>query len=112
MAVETFNRVCTALSTASVTDVYQAPNTAATDRAVVLSCMISNKKAGAVSITLQITDSSNVGIGTWASSVSIPANSSLETVVNKLVLKQGEKLRGTAGEAGQLDVTVSALEIT
>ncbi len=109
---ETFNRVGTSLTTTSITDVYQAPNVASTNRAIVLSCMVANKKAAAVNITLQITDSTNVGISTWAYSVPVPSNSSLESVVNKLVLKNGEKIRATAGEANQLDITVSSLEIT
>lgn len=109
---EAFNRASASLSTASITDVYQAPNSASTNRALVLSCMVTNKKNAAVNITLQITDSSNVGISTWVSALAVPANSSLESVPNKMVLKNGEKIRATAGEANQLDVTVSSLEIT
>jgi hypothetical protein len=109
---ETFNRVGTSLTTTSITDVYQAPNNLATDRAVVVSCMVANKKVGIVSVTLSITDSSNVLSSIWASSVSIPSNASVEYIPNKLFLKRGEKIRATANEANQLEVTVSALEIT
>jgi hypothetical protein len=42
----------------------------------------------------------------------VPADSSIEFVANKLVLKQGEKLRATASAASGVDFTVSALEIT
>lgn len=112
---ETFNRASVALTTTSITDVYQAPDIAAADRAIVLSCMVANKKVGttgSVTVTLTITDSANAVLSTWASAVSIPGNASVEHIPNKLVLKRGEKLRATAGEANQLEVTVSSLEIT
>jgi hypothetical protein len=109
---ETFNRNSVSLTTTNATDVYQAPNVAASDRAIVLSCMVANKKAAAVTVLLTVTDSANASLSVFAPTVTIPANSGLECVVNKLILKQGEKLRATAGEASQLEVTVSALEIT
>ena len=111
---ETFNRASVALTTTSITDAYQAPNIAAGDRAIVLSCMVANKKVGttgSVTVTLTITDSANAVLSTWASAVPIPNSASLEAITNKLVLKRGEKIRATAGEASQLDVTISALEI-
>ena len=110
---ETFNRASVALSGTSITDVYQAPTTNAADRAVVLSCLVANVNGtNAADITITITDGSNSTIARLASTVSVPADSSLEIIANKLVLKQSEKLRATAGTGGSLEVTVSALEIT
>lgn len=110
---ETFNRASVALATTSITDVYQAPNTAASDRAIVLSCLVANVDGLAnTPVTIDITDSSNVAIAKIASTIIVPADASLEVISNKLVLKRGEKLRATAGTAGDLEVTVSALEIT
>lgn len=109
---EVFNRNSVSLTTTNVTDVYQAPNAANTDRAIVLSCMVANKKTGgAVNVTLNVTDSANTVLSAWCAAVPVPASASLEAVPNKLVLKRGEKLRAIAGEANQLEVTISALEI-
>lgn len=110
---ETFNRASVALSTSSITDVYQAPNVAAADRAIVLSCLVANVDGiNNAAVTIDITNSSNTAIAKIANTVTVPADASLEVIPNKLVLKQGEKLRATASAGGDLEVTVSALEIT
>lgn len=110
---ETFNRASVALSTTSITDVYQAPNVANTDRAVLLSCLVANVDGtNAADITLTITDSADTVIAKIANTIQVPADSTLEAIPNKLILKRGEKIRATASAANDLDVTVSALEIT
>lgn len=110
---EAFNRNSVALSTTSITDIYQAPNVAATDRAILMSCLAANVNGtAAVDLSIEIADSSNTRIARIASTVSVPADASLEVVANKLVLKRGEKLRATASSANYLEITVSALEIT
>ena len=110
---ETFNRASAALTTTSITDVYQAPNVANSDRAVVLSCLVANVDGtNAADITLTITDSTNAAIAKIANTIQVPADSTLEAIPNKLILKRGEKIRATASAASDLEVTVSALEIT
>lgn len=110
---ESFNRASVALSGTSITDVYQAPNAASTDRAIVMSCLVANVDGTAsCNITLDITNSSNTAIAKIASTIAVPPDASLEVIPNKLVLKQGEKIRATASAGGDLEVTVSVLEIT
>jgi hypothetical protein len=110
---ETFNRASVALTTTNITDVYQAPDIAASDRAIVLSCLVANVDGTVASdVTITITDSANAVISRLASTISVPPDASLEVIANKLVLKRGEKLRATASTASDLEVTVSALEIT
>ena len=110
---EIFNRASVALSTTSITDVYQAPTANAADRAIVMSCLVANVDGiSAASVTIDITDSSNVAIAKIANTVTVPADASVEFIPNKLVLKQGEKLRATASAGGDLEVTVSSLEVT
>jgi antitoxin component of RelBE/YafQ-DinJ toxin-antitoxin module len=110
---ETFNRASASLTATTITDVYQAPNVAATNRAVVLSCLVANVDGvNAADITLTITDSSNTVIARIANTIQVPADSTLEAIPNKLILKQGEKIRATASAANDLEVTISALEIT
>ncbi len=110
---ETFNRASAALTTTNITDVYQAPNVAATDRAIILSCLVANVDGvNAADITLTISDSADVAIAKIANTIQVPADSTLEAIPNKLILKRGEKIRATASAANDLEITVSVMEIT
>lgn len=110
---QTFNRASVALSTTSITDVYQAPDVAAADRAIVLSCLAANIEGiSPVDLTLTITNSADAAIARIASTISVPPDATLECIPNKLVLKRGEKIRATAANASRLEITVSALELT
>jgi len=110
---ESFNRSSISIVSVGLTDAYQAPDTAATDRSVIISILASNMKTtGSVGVSCTITDSSDTPIASIGSSLTIPANSSLEIIANRIVLKNGEKIRVSAAEASQIDVTVSALEVT
>lgn len=109
---ETFNRSSVKLNSTNATDAYQAPSGTAADRAIILSCMVANVDGtNNADITIAITDSSNVEIAKLAHAIQVPAKATLEIVANKVILKNGEKLRATASAANDLDVTVSALEI-
>lgn len=108
---ENFNRVGVKLTSTTATDVYQAPNNAATDRAVVLSLLIANVSGSTTNFTVALTNSANTVISTLAQNLDIPTKTSIEVIVNKQVLLAGEKLRVTAGAANALNVTASALEI-
>jgi len=110
---ETFNNASVKLTTTSATDIYQAPTGNAADRSIVLSCLVANVDgASPAEITLTVTDGSNAVLSTLASTIVVPADASLEVIANKLILKQSQKIRATAGTANDLEVTVSALEIT
>lgn len=108
----TFNNANVKLSSTSTTDLYQAPTTASSV-AIVLSVLVANVDGvNSADITLTKTDSSNTEQTKIAHTVPVPADSTLEAIPNKLVLKAGEKIRGTASAANDLDITVSVLEIT
>lgn len=109
---ETFNNATVKLSTISATDVYQAPTGNAADRAIVLTCLVANVGTLNTGITIAITDESNTVLSTQANAIVVPINSSLEIVTNKIILKQSQKIRATASSANNLEVTLSALEIT
>lgn len=110
---ETFNNASVKLTSTSATDIYQAPTANAADRAIVLSCLVANVDGtNAAAITLTVTDSANAVLSTLASTITVPADASLEVVTNKLILKQSQKIRATATAASDLEVTLSALEIT
>ena len=108
----TFNNAQASLTSTSVTDVYQAPS-ASGAVSIVLSIMVSNVDGvNAADISIIKTDSSNTEQSRLAHTIPVPADTSLEVVANKLVLKAGEKLRAQASAANDLVVTISALEIT
>jgi hypothetical protein len=110
---ETFNNASVKLTTTSATDIYQAPTANAGDRAIVLSCLVANVDGSAAAdITITVTDGSNAVLSTLASTITVPADASLEVIANKLILKQSQKIRATASAASDLEVTLSALEIT
>ena len=110
---EAFNNASVKLTTTSATDIYQAPTGNAADRAIVLSCLVANVDGStAANITITVTDGSNAVLSTLASTITVPADASLEVIANKLILKQSQKIRATASVASDLEVTLSALEIT
>ena len=110
---ETFARTSTALTTTGITTVYLAPSGNAADRTVVLACVAANiNGTDPVDVSLQVTTSGDTKLSSIAHTMTVPADSSLELVANKLILKQGEKLRAIASAASGIDFTVSALEIT
>ena len=78
-----------------------------------LSCLAANVDgASPVDLTLTITDGSDSAIAKIANTISVPPDSTLECIPNKLVLKNNEKIRATASVAGDLEITVSVLEMT
>ena len=110
---ETFNNASVKLTTTNATDLYPAPTGAATARSIVLSCLVANVDgSSAAEITIALTDGSDAVLSTLASTIAVPADASIEIIPNKVVMKQSQKLRATAGAANDIEVTVSALEIT
>lgn len=110
---ENFERGAVFLTTTSETDVYQAPNGSAEDRAILLGCLVANVTNGIpANISIAITDSLNNLISYTAYSVVVPPRSTLECLPSRVVLKRGEKIRATASGTSQLECTVSALELT
>jgi hypothetical protein len=110
---ETFNNASVKLTTTNATDLYQAPTGNAADRAIVLSCLVANVDGtSSADVTIVLTDGSDSVQSTLVSTVSIPADASLEVIANKVVMKQSQKIRATASAANDLEVTLSVLEIT
>ena len=110
---ESFNNATVILSSTTVTDIYQAPTNNAADRAIVLSCMVSNIDGTAsADVTISITNAANTVLSTLVSTLQVPADGAIEIIPNKLVLKQSQKIRATASAANDLSITLSALEVT
>lgn len=109
----TFNNAQEKLNSTNITTVYTAPNNTSSDRAVVLSILVANVDgANSADITITKADNSDNEQSLLAWTIPVPADTALEILANKLVLKAGEKIRATASAADDLHVTVSVLEIT
>ena len=109
---ETFNRASAALTT-SFAQIYAAP-TSTGDVSVVLSVLVANVDGtNGADVDLCIYDGATALTGgKLANTLQVPAKASVELIANKVVLKAGESLYAKASAAGDLEVTVSALEIT
>lgn len=108
----TFNNGQVQLSTTSVTDVYQAPSSA-NNTSVLMSILCANVNGTAsADISIIKTNSANTIQSYLTFTVPVPADTSLEVVANRIVLKAGEKIRAQASAANYINVTVSAMEIT
>ena len=111
---ESFGRESAAVQAAGYT-IYSAPNFADTDRAIVLSVMLANVSTTAsvdVTARLQVSGGGFMTGGHLAKEITIAADSTLELIPNKLVLKRNEKLHLLASVDNRLEATISVLEIT
>lgn len=108
---ETFKNNNGLAITNSAQDLYACPSG---KTAIVLSCRITNiDGTNADTITVNVTDSSNTNMSHIASTINVPADTTLELAgASKIVLEATEKLRATGGAAsGDLEGFVSVLEI-
>ena len=108
---ETFKNNDGLAVTSSEQDLYSAPSG---KTAVVLSIRVTNiDGTNADTVSVKVTNSSNTNIAHLASTINVPADSTLELAgESKIVLEATEKLRITGGAAsGDLEAFVSVLEI-
>ena len=98
--------------TNSEQDLYQCP---ASTSAIVKTIRVTNVDgSSADTITCKITDSSNTKIAHIASTINVPADSSLELAgESMIILEAQDKVRLTGGAAsGDLEGFISVVEIT
>jgi hypothetical protein len=108
---ETFKNNDGLAITDSAQDLYECPSG---KTAVVISIRVTNIDGSSDdTITVNVTDGSNTNIAHLASTMDVPADTSIELAgQSKLVLEATEKLRATGGAAsGDLEAFVSVLEI-
>jgi hypothetical protein len=118
----------TFITTTGVTDIYDPTTgqdgalTNASGTSVILSALASNTSTGNVSVNLYttLTGSTSTDSGTvdtesgsflMGKAIVVPANSSLEFIVNKANVKYGSKLRALSSVASGIVFTVSAVDI-
>jgi len=98
------------VSSGSYDTLYTAP---AATQVVVLGLAIANKTTSAVTVKVQFTDSSASTTHQLLEDVSIPANTTLETLAGqKYILEAADILKVQAGTGSALDVVLGIMEKT
>lgn len=93
----------------SATDVYECP---AGKTAIVIGCQVANRDSDVVALEFWWTDASDGDAVTYlGDGIAVPNGAAYEPIGGKLVLAEGDKLRGLGSEADELEVTVSVLEL-
>ena len=96
------------VSSGSYDTLYTAP---AATQVVVLGLAIANKTTSAVTVKVQFTDSSASTTHQLLEDVSIPANTTLETLAGqKYILEAADILKVQAGTGSALDVVLGFME--
>ena len=96
------------VNNAAYDTLYTAP---ASTQVVVLGLAIANKSSSAVTVKVQFGDTSASTTHQLLENVSIPANTTLETLAGqKYVLEAGDILKVQAGTSTSLDVVLGVME--
>jgi hypothetical protein len=105
----TFKNAATAnVSNSSYATLYTCPSGTQT---VVLGLAIANKSTNAVTVQVQFTDTSATANFQLLENVSIPANTTLETLAGqKYILEAGDILKVKAGTGSAIDVVMGLME--
>jgi hypothetical protein len=98
------------LSSTDITVLYTAPGDADFNASVVSSIIVSNDSGSSDTITLTITNGSDVFSLFQVKAVA--ANTSVELLTRDLVLQSGEILKATAATADRLHVVASIQELS
>jgi hypothetical protein len=101
--------------TLDLTDSYQdlIPAVASSTTTIVLGMRATNVDGtNSADIDVEFTDSDGSTKALLASTMPVPADSSLEVVSGKFVLETGDKIQAKASAASDIEMFVSMLEIT
>ena len=96
------------LTTTNATTLYTAPATADFNASVVNSIIVSNDSGSADTITLTVTNGSDVF--SLFNVKAVAANTSIELLTRDLILQEGEILKATAATGGRLHIVASIQE--
>lgn len=108
------NAALSDVSSGSYDTLYTAPGSSGgTQQVVVLGLAIANKTSAAVTVKVQFTDTSAATTYQLLEDVSIPANTTLETLAGqKYILEAADILKVQAGTGSSLDCVLAVMEKT
>ena len=96
------------LTTTNATTLYTAPATADFNASVINSIIVSNDSGSSDTITLTVTNGSDVF--SLFNVKAVAANTSIELLTRDLILQEGEILKATAATADRLHIVASIQE--
>ena len=97
--------------TTSLADIYTCP--AGTSAIVTLLHVANVDGANDADVSVVWTDSSDSDAVTYlAKTINVPADASFNTIEGKLVLEAGDKIRGLASADGDLELSMSVMEMS
>ena len=96
------------LTTTNITTLYTAPTVGDFNASVVNSIIVSNDSGSADTITLTVTNGSDVF--SLFKVKAVAANTSIELLTRDLILQEGEILKATAATADRLHIVASIQE--
>ena len=96
------------LTTTDITTLYTAPTVGDFNASVVNSIIVSNDSGSADTITLTVTNGSDVF--SLFNVKAVAANTSIELLTRDLILQEGEILKATAATADRLHIVASIQE--
>lgn len=105
---EVFQTVNVALGNSADAVVYTCPGSTT---AIVIHCQVANVDGSSdADVNIDMNDGSVVAA--LASTITVPAKSAINPIGGKLVLEAADELRAWASASGDLEMTLSLLEIT
>jgi len=105
---EVFQTVNVALGNSADAVVYTCPGSTT---AIVIHCQVANVDgSNDADVNIDMNDGSVVAA--LASTITVPAKSAINPIGGKLVLEAADELRAWASASGDLEMTLSLLEIT
>ena len=106
---ETFKSVNADLGTSADTSIYQCPSSTT---AIVILCQVANVDGtNAADVTIEVSNDNGSTYFKLASTISVPADSSLDFLSNPIYLDETDILAVTAGAANDLSYFVSYEEL-
>ena len=98
------------LTSTDITTLYTAPTLADFNASVINSIIVSNDSGSSDTITLTVTNGTDVF--SLFKVKAVAANTSIELLTRDLILQSGEVLKATAATGGRLHVTASVQEFS
>ena len=94
-----------------LSDVTTTLLTSSSDSTIILSILCANTTVSASDVTISQLDAADAVDATIANTITIPVDSSLEILGNKLILPSGKKLQFSTSTSGSIDVSISYVEV-
>ena len=94
-----------------LSDVAASFVTSTSDSTIVLSILCANVTASNTDVTVDILSAADASEAKIANTITVPFDSNVDLLANKLILPSGKKLNFSTSTSGSLDIAVSYVEV-